>query len=57
MLFLLFSAAVLVAEVIEDILAAGFYRLTLPLGALILPAVQLLSVLHASKLRVRWEEY
>lgn len=57
MLFVLFLAAVLVAEVIDDILPAGFYPLTLPLGAFILPATQLLSALHASKLLVQWEEY
>lgn len=56
-LFGLFLTGLLVAGVMEYILAVGFYPLTLPLGVLILPAAQLLSALHASQLRVHWEEY
>lgn len=57
MLFVPFLTGLLVAEVMEDILAVGFYPLTLPLGVLILPAAQLLSALPASQLRVHWVEY
>lgn len=56
MLFVLFLTGLWVAEVMEDLLAVGFYPLTLPLGVLILPAVQLLSAPHASQLRVCWAE-